>query len=146
MCIRDREELTQLSSSIRIPRSLDLDPDLFQQVQLHVFCDASERAFAASAYVRIEECGMIRVRIIMAKTRVSPIKQLTLPRLELQGAVMAVRVKETISKEFDYFFKETFFWTDSTLNLQCINNEERRFRTFVANRISEIREHAEASQ
>ncbi|XP_066933479.1 uncharacterized protein [Clytia hemisphaerica] len=140
------KELSQLSKSIRIPRSLDLILESSQLVQLHVFCDASERAFAAAAYIRVEECGAVRVHIIMAKTRVAPIKQISLPRLELQGAVMAVRIKETINKEFDHDFEQTIFWTDSTLNLQCINNEERRFRTFVANRISEIREHSEVSQ
>ena len=123
-----------------------LVPESSQLVQLHVFCDASERAFAATAYIRVEECGAIRVHIIMAKTRVAPIKQISLPRLELQGAVMAVRMRETVNKEFDHDFSETIFWTDSTLNLQCINNEDRRFRTFVANRISEIREHSEVSQ
>ena len=139
-------ELSEISKVIRIPRSLDLIPNSSQLVQLHVFCDASEQAFAAVAYVRIEECGGVRCHIILAKTRVAPLKQITLPRLELQGAVMAVRVKETVMKEFDHNFERITFWTDSKLNLQCINNEGRRFKTFVANRISEIREHSEVSQ
>ena len=140
------DELLLLSESIRIPRSLNLIPGSFQSVQLHLFCDASEKAFAAVAYVRVKECDVVRSHIIMAKTRVAPLKRLTLPRLELQGAVMAVRLMQTITKEFDYEFEKILFWTDSTLNLQCINNEDKRFKTFVANRLSEIREHSDANQ
>ncbi|XP_066913175.1 uncharacterized protein [Clytia hemisphaerica] len=84
------KELSQLSKSVRISRSLDLIPESSQLVQLHVFCDASERAFAATAYIRVEECGATRVHIIMAKARVAPIKQISLPHLELQGAVMVM--------------------------------------------------------
>ena len=82
----------------------------------------------------------------MAKSRVAPMKTLTLPRLELQGAVLAIRLKETIVKEFNYSLNSIFFWTDSMLNLQYIKKEDKRFKTFVGNRISEIHEQSEPSQ
>ena len=82
----------------------------------------------------------------MAKSRVAPIKPLTLPRLELQGAVLAIRLKETVVKEMDWKFDTVYFWTDSMINLQYINNSHQRFKVFVGNRVGEIYESSESSQ
>ena len=136
--------MSDIASTVAVPRSLDLEDD--QDVQLHIFCDASEKAFAALAYVRIESEGTVSCHILMSKSRVAPLKRLTLPRLELQGAVIAVRVKETIVDEIDVQFSSIRFWTDSSLNLQYINNESKRFKVFVANRVAEIRNHSEVDQ
>lgn len=137
-------ELSKVSKIIRIPRSFNLQID--QKIQLHLFCDASERAFAAVAYLRIQQEKDVHCHLVMAKSRVAPIKTLTLPRLELQGAVLAVRLRETITKEIDYNIPTTYFWTDSMLNLQYINNEQKRFKVFVGNRVAEILEHSKRSQ
>lgn len=103
--------------------------DIFLDM-LHLFCDASENAFASAAYIRIEEeNNNARCHLLMAKSRVAPLKSITLPRLELQGAVMAVRMKETLIMELDLNFQDTFFWTDSTLNLKCINNEDKKVQS-----------------
>ena len=73
-------------------------------------------------------------------------KPLTLPRLQLQGAVLGIRLKKLIVQEMDMRFSVIKFWTDSTINLQYINNNEKRFKTFVRNRIAENRRHSEPSQ
>ena len=138
------QELSKISQTIRIPRSFNIQPGY--QTQLHLFCDASEKAFAAVAYIRIQSQSEVRCHLIMAKSRVAPIKTLTLPRLELQGAVMAVRLKDIIVEEIDHKFQAIYFWTDSMLNIQYINNEHRRFKVFVGNRIAEIRESSKPSQ
>ena len=137
--------LNQIASNVAVPRSLNLEGD-HQDVQLHIFCDASEKAFAAVTYVRINDKGTITCHILMAKSRVAPLKRLTLPRLELQGAIIAVRMKETIVEEMDVKFSSIRFWTDSSLNLRYINNESKRFKVFVANRVAEIRNHSEPEQ
>ena len=136
--------MTVIASTIAVPRSLNLEED--QDVQLHIFCDASEKAFAAVAYVRVEIEGIVSCHILLSKSRVAPLKKLTLPRLELQGAVLAVRLKETVVEEIDVKFSSVQFWTDSTLNLQYINNESKRFKVFVANRVAEIRNHSQIDQ
>ncbi|KRX60896.1 hypothetical protein T06_13750, partial [Trichinella sp. T6] len=60
---------------------------------LHAFCDASERAYGAVAYLRVETAsGATRVNLVAAKTRVSPVKRLSLPRLEFMGALTAARL------------------------------------------------------
>ena len=136
--------ISVIAPTIAVPRSLNLEED--QDVQLHIFCDASEKAFAAVAYVRIEIDETVSCHILLSKSRVAPLKKLTLPRLELQGAVLAVRLKETVVEEIDVEFSSVQFWTDSTLNLQYINNESKRFKVFVANRVAEIRNHSRVEQ
>ena len=138
------KELNNLQSFV-IPRWLGVTEEV-QQTQLHIFCDASESAFAAVAYIRLTTPKENTCRMIMSKSRVAPLKPLTLPRLELQGAVLAIRLKKFIIKEIDLQFQDCFFWTDSTLNLQYMQNESKRFKVFVANRVAEIRKHSNVQQ
>ena len=76
----------------------------------------------------------------MGKTRNAPIREWTIPRLELQAAVLAPRLSNIILKELDLHLDETFFWSDAKTSLQYIKNESRRLQTFVANRVAEIHE------
>jgi len=52
-------------------------------MQLHHFCDASENAYGTATYLRVESQGKISTSFVIGKTRLSPLKQLTIPRLEL---------------------------------------------------------------
>ena len=131
-------------SNIKIPRCFQLTKAL--NTELHIFCDASESAFSAVSYIRVQTGNEIKCNLIRAKSRLAPLKKLTLPRLELQGAVLGVRLKTFITQEIDTGFDSILFWTDSMINLQYIQNEERRFKVFVSNRVSEIRRHSEVSQ
>ena len=101
---------------ILIPRYFGVNKNV--EVQLHTFCDASELALAAVSYVRIKHDDDISFNFVMCKSRVAPLKKITLPRLELQGAVLAIWLKDTIIKVMDTPFNSIHFWTDSTLNLQ----------------------------
>jgi len=130
-------------SKVEILRILKLNKDYI--VQLHT-CDASELAYAAVSYVKVIHPDQTTCYLVMSKSRVALLKTLTLPRLELQGAVLAIRLKETIVNEMRTPIKSIHFWTDSMLNLQYINNEERCFKVFVANRVSEIHLHSKPSQ
>ena len=82
----------------------------------------------------------------MGKARVTPLKPVTIPRLELTAAVVSVRVSQTLQQELEYEKTNEVFWTDSKVVLGYINNEARRFHTFVANRVQQIREHTSPSQ
>ncbi|XP_064642896.1 uncharacterized protein LOC135497105 [Lineus longissimus] len=88
------------------------------------------------------EGGRIVCSFLAAKTRVAPIKpQLSIPRLELQGAVLAVRLAETLMRELQPInITRRIFWTDSTTVLAYIRNESKRFKPFIGNRVAEIRE------
>ena len=139
-------QLTQLQDLV-MPRCLHgstTEDD--REHEIHLFCDASESAFGAVAFLRTKQNGQIDVSFIAAKTRVAPLKQLSIVRLELQAAVMASRLAETIVRELSYKIHRTVFWSDSNVVLQYVNNESRRFHTFVANRIAEIRETSDPDQ
>ncbi|KAL9975999.1 hypothetical protein ACROYT_G013228 [Oculina patagonica] len=82
----------------------------------------------------------------MARNRVAPLKQLSIPRLDLQAAVLAVRLYNLVKQELSVTVKDTIFWSDSKTVLQYISNESRRFHTFVANRVSEIHNGADPTQ
>jgi hypothetical protein len=132
---------------------IDLDRCVFNgtlsasMCQLHVFADASERAYGAVAYVRQKtDEGSISSKLLMSKARVAPLKTVTIPRLELTAAVLAVRLVKCILTEFDVKFDKIILWTDSVLVLRYIRNTSSRFCTFVANRVQEILESTKCDQ
>ena len=81
-----------------------------------------------------------------SRSRVAPLKKLTVVRLELQGAVLATRLAQSIGSALSTPVDEVRFWTDSEVVLGYISNNSRRFQTFVANRIAEIRDTTTPSQ
>ena len=109
---------------------------------LHVFTDASENGFGAVVYIRMSNGDDVDVNFAIAKTRVAPIKFMTIPRLELLGAVVGVRLATSICKELKLPLSEITYWTDSTTALQWLYSKKYRFQTFVANRVSEILENS----
>ena len=82
----------------------------------------------------------------MGKSRQTPQKSVTIPRLELSAAVVATRLNKMMQHELDVALEEEFFWTDSTCVLSYITNKEKRFQTFVANRITTIHEGSRPDQ
>ena len=91
---------------------------------LVVFSDGSSIAYGTCAYVRWELAGnKYVVRLIAAKNRIAPTHQITIPRLELCGAVLAVRLRETIVREIDWEFDTVFHIVDSLSN-RAISNPE----------------------
>ncbi|XP_072168946.1 uncharacterized protein [Diadema setosum] len=131
-----------LLTGIKIPRCLK--PPGFETVkscQLHHFCDASQNGYAAVSYLRlVDEIGNIHCSFIMGKSRLCPLKNTSIPRLELTAAVLAVDLNSLVQQELQMTVESTTYWTDSTSVLQYIRNESRRFQTFVANRVAKIHE------
>ncbi len=108
--------------------------------QLHHFSDASEAGYGTVTYLRMQnDKNDIHVAFLIGKARVTPLKTVTIPRLELTAAVLAVRVDLMLKAELRLQLQESVFWTDSTSVLKYIMNEDKRFHTFVANRIATIR-------
>ena len=126
--------------SFAIPRCIK--PVFFgkiQSLQIHHFSDASEKGYGVASYVRItDDNGSIHTTLLLAKSRVTPLKTVSIPRLELQAATLAVRVNNMIHRELDLHIDSSTFWTDSTAVLKYIWNKDRRFKTFVANRLATI--------
>ena len=106
-------------------------------MELHGFCDASERAYAAVVYLRmVDTTGNVQVTLITSKTKVAPIKRMTIPRLELCGAYLLARLLFHVKKVFNIPLNQVYAWTDSTIVLSWLIGDPRRFKTFVGNRIS----------
>lgn len=82
----------------------------------------------------------------MGKSRVAPLKQTTIPRMELAAAVMAVNIDKMLKRELQLELQESVFWTDSTTVLKYIESNTLCFKTFVANRIAIIRESTKPQQ
>ena len=73
------------------------------KLQLHHFCDASEVGYGTASYLRVEYAdGFTECAFVIGKSRNAPIKTVSIPRLELQGALLAARMDSTIRKELDF--------------------------------------------
>ena len=132
---------------LRFPRCLK--PQAFDDaaIQLHPFSDASAQGYGCSSYLRcVNKYGQVHMQLIMSKNKVAPLKTCTLPRLELQAAVLSIKVDGLLKRELELPVIQTYFWSDSEIVLKYINNESRRFHVFVANRISFIRQHTDQQQ
>ena len=128
-----------LLDKITIPRKYVEDSTVIIKRQLHVFGDASEKAFAASAYLRSEDDkGNISVALLYAKTRVAPVKKITLPRLELLAAVLAARIAKFVKQSLSLPDLDVTLWTDSDIVLHWVTSTSRSWKSFVANRVQEI--------
>jgi len=140
---------TSLSSleSLTIPRCITTSSSTVKEVQLHICSDASEAGFGAVAYARfLHDDGQVRLSFLSAKSRVSSLKYLCMPRRELNGAVLALRLGLAIEKEMDIKFSRTVYWTDSTNVLRWINSSHCRFHIYVGHRIGEIHESSSPEQ
>ena len=82
----------------------------------------------------------------MGKSRVAPSKITTIPRLELTAAVVAANIGVMLKEELNYASLKQYFWTDSKVVLRYINNEAKRFHTFVANRVQMIRSNTDPKE
>lgn len=108
------------------------------------FSDASNEAFGTCAYIRWQtESNEYHTRFIAAKSRVAPLKPLTIPRLELQAAVLATRLYQTIAEETRLKFEKVIFFTDSNIVLSWIRSQARDFKPFVSARVAEIQSNSE---
>ncbi|KAJ0184405.1 hypothetical protein K1T71_000828 [Dendrolimus kikuchii] len=126
-----------LLNNINIPRRIVLDK--YELLEFHIFSDASEKAYGACLYVRsIDTKGNIMIRLLIAKSRVAPIKPLTIPRLELCGALLGTRLYERVINSLKIKPVRTIFWTDSTILLGWLKILPSKLHTFVRNRIGEI--------
>nr|XP_055045825.1 uncharacterized protein LOC129431793 [Misgurnus anguillicaudatus] len=117
------------------------------EAELHHFSDASTYGYGQCSYLRLKnKKGNVHCAMVMAKSRVAPLKPVTVPRLELAAAVVSVGMSSVLKTELDYTFIKEMFWTDSKVVLGYISNEARRFHTFVANRVQRIRHNTTVEQ
>lgn len=130
-------------SVLEVPRHIVCPAPI--NVEFHCFTDASQTAYGACLYLKSKDAlGVTHVHLFCAKAKVAPLKpELTVPRLELMGALLGARLLTRIlhslsNKQFET--SRAVLWTDSTIVLGWINTQPKTLKTFVCNRIQEIRE------
>ncbi|XP_064553360.1 uncharacterized protein LOC135438811 isoform X1 [Drosophila montana] len=107
--------------------------------ELHGFCDASTAAYGACVFVRSEMQGVFSSHLLCSKSRVAPLKTLTIPKLELAAALLLSELIGNIAKCIQFECRY-HCWTDSTVALAWIRESPSKFNVFVSNRVSQIQE------
>ncbi|GFR26049.1 DUF1758 domain-containing protein [Trichonephila clavata] len=130
-------ELHQLKD-LKIPRCILLKDSV--AVQLIGFADASAQAYGACLYVKSENANETQIRLLCSKTRVAPLKTLSIPRLELLAATLLSKLTSKIIKIIDLEFDEVHLFSDSKVVLDWIQMQPHLLKVFVANRVSLIQE------
>ena len=140
-------ELSHLSH-IKIPRCLrEISDEVEVGKNLHVFVDASEKAYAAVVYQRnVYQNGNISMAFVASKSKVAPLKAVSIPRLELMGATLGLSLAVSIGQAIDVRVSDMKFWSDSMNVLYWIKKPSRSFKPFVANRVGELHEKTNPNQ
>ena len=102
-------------------------------LQLHGFCDASENAYGGVIYLRMVDISdQVDFPLVISKSKVAPIKKLTIPRLELCGAYLLSQLLH-VKEVYQFPLKDIYAWTDSTIVLSWLIGNPRRFKIYVSN-------------
>jgi len=110
-----------------------------QKCQLHVFFDASTTGFGAVCNLRaVDRNGNVSCTLAIAKTRLVSKGETSIPRLELIAAILAVQLEGHVKRELNFDLRPSVIRTDSTVVLQSIRNERKRFPAFVSRRLAFI--------
>lgn len=132
------EQLPDLRK-VSVPRKLGQDiKNDSAQPELHVFCDASPKAYGAVAYIKSRTNQGIDIVLLMAKSRVAPLKRLSLPRLELMGALIGARLARYVIERLGIPTIRIHCWSDSSVALSWIRSSALKWKPFVSNRVQEI--------
>ena len=144
--IRWLEKIEELKK-LKIPRCIRPKTGEDVESEVHIFCAASEEAFAAVAYLRsVRKEKHLFSNIIMAKTRVAPKKTISVAKLELQAALLGARMAKVLVKELIIPIRRRRFWTDSSCVRNWLRTTASYYKPFVSHRIGEIQTLTESGE
>ena len=116
-------------------------------VSIHTFTDASEKAYSAAVYARYDyRDESVSTQLIAAKTRLAPLKAISIPRLELMGALIGLRLTKQVCSALEMAVDDVTFWVDSMNVGFWIRGQSRDYKPFVAHRVGEIHEDTNPAQ
>lgn len=126
----------KMVEAIKIPRFIKTYDN--SNIQIHGFCDASEKVYAAVVYVRVQTNTGVEVTMLGAKTRVTPLnKKITIPRLELCAALLLANYTNDIVESLKLPNSlQIYYWSDSKIALAWINGNPHRWKPFVEHRVT----------
>ncbi|XP_053691672.1 uncharacterized protein LOC128740170 [Sabethes cyaneus] len=133
-------ELLPKVQSMKIPRYYfhSATSSELENLQLHIFADASENAYGCVAYFRAVVNGQPNCTLVTAKSKVAPLQYTSIPRMELQAAVLAARLSVSVKSNHTLSIKQLIIWVDSNTVLSWICSDHRKYKQYVAHRIGEI--------
>ncbi|XP_050535012.1 uncharacterized protein LOC126902032 [Daktulosphaira vitifoliae] len=115
------------------------DEVLTNNIKIHGFSEASEKAYGGCIYLRCTDIdGKHRVRLICGKSKVAPLKVISIPRLELCAALLLARLSYNVMEQLKFNIIKKYFWTNSNIALAWISSPSTNWKTFVAHRVGEI--------
>lgn len=137
------EEWNKINSELHIIKDISIPrwiSNLSQdnKIEIHGFCDASNDGYAAIVYFKTIKEDDVNISLVAAKTKIAPMKTISIPRLELCGALLLSQLITKIKKTMDLIEIPTFAHSDSEITLAWIKGDPHKYNTFVANRITEI--------
>lgn len=126
-----------LIEELRIPRCVSVKDSA--KVVLHGFADASEFAYGAVLFLQnVSKDGSVVNHLLCSKSRVAPIKTLTIPRLELSACVLLYKLVQKTINALKLNLDKVLLWSDSTIALAWIRSSPHRLKTFVSHRVAQI--------
>ena len=124
---------------IEFSRSLWPTEEVVGDPEMIIFSDGSTKAFGAAAYIRWKlTTGVWWPMLIMSKSKIAPKNRISIPRLELQGAVMSKRLKEFVLEHLNLRFSNVYHLVDSSTVLGYVHKEDAKLKPFEGQRVSEI--------
>ena len=111
-----------------------LKPAVFGKIiskQIHIFSDVSTTGYGAVAYLRLcNDSNKIHCAFLIGKSRLAPIKMLTIPHLELTSAMVSMRLGRKLLQKLSMESNDIIYHTDSTTVLHYIKSEKRKISCF----------------
>nr|CAI5854889.1 unnamed protein product [Callosobruchus analis] len=130
-------------NSLHIPRKVTCNDAV--KFELHAFSDASEQAYGACVFIKsLNARGECSVNLLCAKSKVAPLKTLTMPRLELCAALTLARMVSKISESVEIKFEKIYCWSDSSIVLAWLRTSPSLLKPFVDSRVAEIQKLTES--
>ena len=107
--------------------------------ELHRLADASRLGYACAVYIRVVYTdGTISTALVYSKTKVAPLKSITIPKLELSGTLLLARTLTHVAEQLELSVMEAHVWTDSAIVLNWLETTPGTLKTFESNRVSQI--------
>lgn len=141
---KQTQEWTKFVKSLYAVSTIKFDRCILTEgadvIEIHGFADASEAAYGAVIYCKCTKKGQSAIKLITSKSRVSPLKKITIPRLELCASVLLAKLVRKVIHALKLPITHTYLWSDSMIVLSWLRKEPFLLKTFVANRVTQVQD------